>query len=89
MYLFIYLSILIIFYFYLFIFFLGGGVGGLRFVYFIDSVNASTSGKFGTLSKFKGTLDNCCEPLQKLRVRLGACKTGLSHPGNFILLIIP
>ena len=25
-------------------------------------------------------LTKCCEPLQKLRVRLGACKTGLSPP---------
>ena len=25
-------------------------------------------------------LTKCCEPLQKLRVRLGTCKTGLSPP---------
>ena len=25
-------------------------------------------------------LAECCEPLQKLRVRLGTCKTGLSPP---------
>ena len=25
-------------------------------------------------------LTKCCEPLQKIRVRLGACKTGLSLP---------
>ena len=25
-------------------------------------------------------LTECCEPLQKLRVRLGTCKTGLSPP---------
>ena len=32
-----------------------------------------------------------CEPLQKMRVRLGAFKTGLSTPppSNFILLIVP
>ena len=30
------------------------------------------------------------EPLQKLRVRLGTCKTGLSPPIlNFVLLIVP
>ena len=33
----------------------------------------------------------CCEPLQKIRVRLGPCKTGLSPrlPSNLILLIVP
>ena len=25
-------------------------------------------------------LTKCCEPQQKMRVRLGACKTGLSSP---------
>ena len=25
-------------------------------------------------------INTCCEPLQKLRVRLGTCKTGLSPP---------
>ena len=35
-------------------------------------------------------LTKSCEPLQKMRVRLGACKTGLSTtPSNFILLIVP
>ena len=29
-------------------------------------------------------LTKCCEPLQKMRVRLGACK-----PSNFLLLIVP
>ena len=31
----------------------------------------------------------CCQPLQKMRVRLGICKIGLSPPSNFILLIVP
>ena len=33
----------------------------------------------------------CCEPLQKMRVRLGACKIDLSPPppSNFMSLIIP
>ena len=30
-----------------------------------------------------------CEPLQKRRVRYGPCKTGLSPPPPFILLIVP
>ena len=32
----------------------------------------------------------CCEPMQKMRVRLGACKIGLSttSPSSFILLIL-
>ena len=29
-----------------------------------------------------GSIRECYEPLQKLRVRLGACKTGLSPPVN-------
>ena len=35
-------------------------------------------------------LTKCCEPLQKMRVRLGACKIDLNPlPCNFILPIVP
>ena len=34
-------------------------------------------------------LYSCCEPLQKLRVRLGICKIRIMSACNFILLIVP
>ena len=36
-------------------------------------------------------LTKCCKPLQKMRVRLGSCKTGLPPPppSNFIQLFVP
>ena len=35
-------------------------------------------------------ITKCCEPLQKMRVMLGPCKTGLNlPPSNFISLIVP
>ena len=46
-----------------------------------------TSYRFTTRTE---QLTKCCEPQQKMRVRLGACKTGVSPPpSNFILLIVP
>ena len=36
-----------------------------------------TSWRFTTRTE---QLTKCCEPLQKMRVRLGPCKTGLSPP---------
>ena len=34
-------------------------------------------------------LIQCYEPLQKLRVKLGFCKTSLKPVSDFILLIVP
>ena len=34
-------------------------------------------------------LTKCCEALRKMRVRLGACETGLGTPSNFVLLVVP
>ena len=45
-----------------------------------------TSYRFTTRTE---QLTKCCEPLQKMRMRLEPCKTGLSPPSNFILLIVP
>ena len=53
--------------------------------------DSSTSWRFTTRTEQLTNL-KCCKPLQKMRVRLGACKAGLSphpHPRNFILLIVP
>ena len=36
--------------------------------------------KYGRFTTRTEELTKCCEPLQKLRVRLGTCKTGLSPP---------
>ena len=46
----------------------------------------------GAMNTRTEQLTKCCEPLQKMRVRLGPCKTGLSPPpppSNFILLVVP
>ena len=58
-------------------------------IYSFVLVDSLTSYRFTRRTK---QLTKYCEPLQKMGVRLGACKTGLSPPpppSNFILLIVP
>ena len=47
----------------------------LIYMFVLD--DSLTSKRFTTRTE---ELTKCYEPLQKLRVRLGACKTGLSPP---------
>ena len=42
-----------------------------------------TSKKFTTRTE---QLTKCCEPQQNMRVRLGACKTGLSPPPHLFYI---
>ena len=46
-------------------------------IYLFVLDDSLTSERFTTRTE---ELTKCCEPLQKLRVRLGTCKTGLSPP---------
>ena len=46
-------------------------------IYLFDLDDSLTSYKFTTRTE---QLTKWCGPLQKMRVRLGACKTGLSPP---------
>ena len=46
-------------------------------IYLFVLDDSLTSKRFTTRTE---ELTKCNEPLQKLRVRLGSCKTGLSHP---------
>ena len=46
-------------------------------IYLFVLDDSLTSKRFSMRTK---ELTKCYEPLQKLRVRLGACKTGLSPP---------
>ena len=46
-------------------------------IYLFVLDDSLTSQRFTTRTE---ELPKCCEPLQKLRVRLGTCKTGLSPP---------
>ena len=46
-------------------------------IYLFVLDDSLTSKRFTTRTE---ELTKCYEPLQKLRVRLGACKTGLSPP---------
>ena len=55
-------------------------------IYLFVHDDSLTSYRFTTRTE---QLTKCYEPLQKLRVRLGSCKTGLSPPVIFILLIVP
>ena len=58
------------------------------FVYNIAICNRSDN--FG-LNQVTTQASKCCQPLQKMRVRLGACKIDLppAPQCNFILLIVP
>ena len=46
-------------------------------IYFFVFDDSLTSYRFTMRTE---QLTKCCEPLQKMRARLGACKTGLSLP---------
>ena len=46
-------------------------------IYFFVLDDSLTSWRFATRTE---QLTKCCEPLQKLRARLGTCKTSLSPP---------
>ena len=46
-------------------------------IYLFVHVDSFTSKRFTTSTE---QITKCYEPLQKMRVRLGPCETGLSHP---------
>ena len=48
---------------------------GFIMIYLFIHDDSLTSKRFTTRTE---QLTKCCEPLQKMRVRLGTCKTGLS-----------